>query len=105
MQAVGTAWKLAHACHSMRPVPLLSPPASYEPQMQGTENHGRRTPKRTVSWAGRLTPDMYSRDWYHFGALPVSVVVCARSDLVMLDGFSAGQQASGGSTLRLECGV
>ena len=34
-----------------------------------------------------------------------SVVVCARSDLVMLDGFSAGQQASGGSTLRLECGV
>ena len=61
-QAVGTAWKLAHACHSMRPVPLLSPPASYEPQMQGTENHGRRTPKRKVSWAGRLPPGMYSRD-------------------------------------------
>ena len=61
-QAVGTAWKLAHACHSMRPVPLLSPPASYEPQMQGTENRGRRTPKRKVSWAGRLPPDMYSRD-------------------------------------------
>ena len=54
--------KLAHTCHSMRPVPLLSPPASYEPQMQGTENHGRRTPKRKVSWAGRLPPDMYSRD-------------------------------------------
>ena len=34
-----------------------------------------------------------------------SVVVCERSDLVMLDGISAGQQASGGSTLRLECGV
>ena len=57
-QAVGTAWKLAHACHSMRPVPLLSPPASYEPQMQGTENHGRKTPKRKVSWAGRLPPGM-----------------------------------------------
>ena len=36
-------------CHSMRPVPLLSPPASYEPQMQGTETHGRRTPIRKVS--------------------------------------------------------
>ena len=33
------------------------------------------------------------------------VEVCERSDLVMLDGFSTGQQASGGSTLRLECGV
>ena len=32
-QAVGTAWKLAHACHSMRPVPLLSPLASYVPQI------------------------------------------------------------------------
>ena len=41
---------------------LLSPSASYEPQMQGTENHGRRTPKRKVSWAGRLPPDIYSRD-------------------------------------------
>ena len=61
-QAVGTAWKLAYACHSMRPAPLLSPLASYEPQMQGTENHGRRTPKRKVSWVGRLDPDMYSRD-------------------------------------------
>ena len=107
-QAVGTAWKLAHACHSMRPVPLLSPPASYEPQMQGTENHGRRTPKCKVSWAGRLSPGMYSRDVCLICATLVqyrSVVVCVRSDLVMLDGFSAGQQASGGSTLRLECGV
>ena len=34
-----------------------------------------------------------------------SVVVCERSDLVMLDGFSADQQASRGSTLRLECGL
>ena len=61
----------------MRPVPLLSPPASYEPQMQGTENHGRRTPKCKVSWAGgRLSPGMYSRDWCHFGAVPVCGSLC-----------------------------
>ena len=75
-QAVGTAWKLAHACHSMRPAPLLSPSASYEPQMQGTENHGRRTPKCKVSWAGRLPPGMYSTDWCHFGAVPVCGSLC-----------------------------
>ena len=104
-QAVGTAWKLAHACHSMRPVPLLSPPASYEPQMQGTENHGRRTPKCKASWGQGDFPLACTLGISATLVQYRSVVVCARSDLVMLDGFSAGQQASGGSTLRLECGV
>ena len=55
-----------------------------------------------VSWAGRLTPDANSRRRCQFGVLAVGGGLCVSADMVVPDGFSAGQQANGGSTLRLE---
>ena len=60
-----------------------------------------------VSWAGRHTPDASSRRRCQFGVLAVGggLCECRLADMVVPDGFSAGQQANGGSTLRLEGSV
>ena len=55
-----------------------------------------------ISWAGRLTPDTNSRSRCQFGVLAVGGGLCECRYVVVPDGFSAGQQANGGSTLRLE---
>ena len=71
--------------------------------MQGAADHGRRTPERKASGAGRLTPGTNSRSQCQFGVLAVGdSLQYVRADMVVPDGFSAGQQADGGSTLRLE---
>ena len=56
-----------------------------------------------VSWAGRLTPDANSRRRCQFGDLAVGGGLCeCRYGGARWFLRGAGQQANGGSTLRLE---
>ena len=58
-----------------------------------------------VSWAGQLTPNTNSRTQSQFGVVAVGDSLCEcryGGARWFLYGFSAGQQANGGSTLRLE---
>ena len=55
-----------------------------------------------VSWAGRLTPDTNSRSRCQFGVLAVGGGLCECRYGGARWFLRAGQQANGGSTLKLE---